>query len=284
MISRNVKEYRRYFSGKKTSEASCPKQKPWPTGFERNERHDSRLDFLHSRPIRERQSQQGWKRRFQKGFTILANYQFAKAIDDSSANKQNGNSRTNPFNQRFDKGLADFHRAHVLNFSGLYELPFIPANPWMRALAGGWNLNAILSANSGSPLTIGSGVDNARTGTGGQRADLVGDPYITGNRTHQEQITEWLRRAAFAPNAIGTYGSLGRGTYFGPGLASLDLGLVKGFVVKERLNAQLRFEAFNSLNRVNFGNPTTALNSGNFMKITSAGDPRILQLALRVSF
>ena len=224
------------------------------------------------------------ERRFQKGFTILANYQFAKSIDDASGNKQNGNNRTNPFNQRFDKGLAEFHKAHVLNFSGLYELPIKPTNPWMRALIGGWNMNAILSAYSGQPLTITSGVDNARTGTGGQRADLVGDPSLASGRTHQEQYTEWLRRAAFAPNAIGTYGVLGRGTYFGPGLVNLDLGLVKAFVAKERYSVQLRFETFNTLNRVNFNNPTTAQNSGNFMRITSAGDPRILQLALRLGF
>ncbi len=224
------------------------------------------------------------ERRFQKGLTILANYQFAKAIDDASGNKQNGSNRTNPFNQAFDKGLAEFHKTHVFNFSGLYELPIKPANPLARTLIGGWNLNAILSAYSGQPLTITSGVDNARTGAGGQRADLVGDPYITGSRSHQDQYTEWLRRAAFAPNAVGTYGTLGRGRFFGPGLASLDLGVVKSFAVKERMNAQLRFESFNALNRVNFSNPTTAQNSGNFMRITSAGDPRILQLALRFAF
>ena len=93
-------------------------------------------------------------------------------------------------------------------------------------------------------------MDNARTGTGGQRADIGGNPYLTGNRSHQEQYLEWLRKAAFTPNAIGTYGNLGRGTFFGPGLATLDLGLVKSFVVKERFSTQLRFESFNSLNRV----------------------------------
>jgi hypothetical protein len=133
------------------------------------------------------------------------------------------------------------------------------------------------------PVT--SGVDNARTGASNQRADLVGDPYITGSRSHQDQYTEWLRRAAFAPNAVGTYGVLGRGTYFGPGLASVDLGVMKNFAIKERFNTQFRFEMFNSLNRVNFNNPnSTAQNNANFMRITTAGDPRILQLALRITF
>src|SRR5262249_35153083 len=216
--------------------------------------------------------------------TILTNYQFAKAIDDTSANKQNGNARTNPFNQAFDKGLADFHRAHIFNFSGLYELPIHPLSPILRTLVGCWNLNGIISINSGQPMTVTSGGDNAGTGGGSQRGDLAGDPYITGDRSHQDQYTEWLRRAAFAPNAVGTYGVLGRGTYFGPGFATVDLGVMKNFAVRERINTQLRFEMFNSLNRVNFKNPTTAQNNANFMRITSAYDPRILQLALRVSF
>ena len=224
------------------------------------------------------------ERRFQKGLTILANYQFAKSIDDASGNKQNGNSRTNPSNQAFDKGLSEFSRKHVFNFSGVYELPIHPAAPAMRTLIGGWSLNAISTIYTGQPFTIGSGVDNARTGAGGQRADLVADPYFSGNRTHQEIITEYHRKAAFAPNALGTYGNLGRNNFIGPGFANLDLGLVKGFLVKERFNAQLRFEMFNSLNHTNFNNPTASQNSGNFMKINSAGDPRILQLALRFTF
>jgi len=133
-------------------------------------------------------------------------------------------------------------------------------------------------------MTVTSGVDNARTGTGNQRADLVGDPYFAGDRSHQDQYNEWLRISAFAPNAVGTYGTLGRGTYFGPGLATVDLGVMKNFAIKERFNTQFRFEMFNSLNRVNFNNPTTAQNNANFMRITSAGDPRILQLALRLTF
>ena len=92
------------------------------------------------------------ERRYQKGLTVLANFQFSKAIDDSSANKQNGNVRTNPANQRFDKGPADFYRKYVFNLSGLYELPIHPAKPLTRALIGGWNLNAIASVNTGAPF------------------------------------------------------------------------------------------------------------------------------------
>ncbi|HEU0119721.1 MAG TPA: carboxypeptidase regulatory-like domain-containing protein [Bryobacteraceae bacterium] len=224
------------------------------------------------------------ERRFSKGLTILANYQFAKSIDDTSQNKVNGITRTNPFDQAYDKGLSEFHRTHVFNFSGLWDIPWKPSGGPTRFFLGGWSVNGIVNLNTGQPFTVTSGVDNARTGAGNQRADLIGDPFYSENRSRQQIITEYLRKAVFVPNAIGTYGNLGRNTFFGPGMANVDAGLVKNFQWHERVNTFLRFEAFNVLNRVNLNNPTTAQNNGNFMRITSANDPRILQVALRVTF
>lgn len=224
------------------------------------------------------------ERRFRQGLTLLANYQFSKSIDDTSANKGTGQVRTNPNNQAFDKGLSDFNRAHTFTFSGLWDLPIRFQNRTLNFLIGGWSLNSIMTLYTGQPVTIGSGVDNARTGTGGQRADLIGDARLDTDRPRSQLITEWLRRAAFSPNALGTFGNHGRNVFNGPGLASVDLGMGKQFRVNERLATTFRFEAFNALNRVNLGNPITAQNNGNFMRITTAGDPRILQMALRLTF
>jgi hypothetical protein len=224
------------------------------------------------------------ERRFNRGFSILTNYQFSRAIDDSSNAKSNGQTRTNPYDQAFDKGPADFDRRHVFNFSGLWELPGPERSNPLHWLAGGWSLNGIVTMWSGFPMTVTSGVDNARTGTGGQRADLVGDPYFEGDRTRGQEIEEWLRRSAFVPNAIGTFGTLGRNVFRGPGYATLDAGLFKRLPITERVTATLRFEAFNALNRVNLQAPATAQNSGNFMRVTSAYDNRILQLALRMTW
>ncbi|MBM3793413.1 MAG: hypothetical protein FJW31_04960 [Acidobacteria bacterium] len=127
-------------------------------------------------------------------------------------------------------------------------------------------------------------MDNARKGIGGQRADQVGDPNMGSGRVRQQVITEYLRKAAFAPNALGTFGNLGRNTFFNPGLANVDLGMVKSFRINERINTMFRFEMFNAFNRVNLNGPTAAQNNANFMRIKGAQDPRILQLALRVTF
>ncbi len=224
------------------------------------------------------------ERRFKQGLTVLANYQFSKSIDDTSANKGTGQVRTNPNSQAFDKGLSDFNRAHIFTFSGLWDLPLKFQNRTAQMLVGGWSLNSIMNLYAGQPITIGSGVDNARTGTGGQRADLSGDARLSTGRARNDLITEWLRRSAFAPNALGTFGNHGRNVFNGPGLATVDLGMGKQFRFNERVATTFRFEAFNAFNRVNLGNPVTAQNNGNFLRIISAGEPRILQLALRLTF
>jgi len=226
------------------------------------------------------------ERRFARGFSILANYQFAKAIDDSSAVKGTAITRTNPFDQSFDKGPADFDKRHVANLSGLWELPIRFQERILNSLIGGWSLNGIASLWSGYPFTVTSGVDNARTGTGNQRADLVGDPNLPEGRSRGERIVAWLNTAAFRTGGatLGTFGNLGRNTFRGPGYASVDLGLFKRFAITEHVGATLRFEAFNAFNRVNLQGPATAQNNANFMRTTGAEDPRVLQFALRLTF
>ncbi len=228
------------------------------------------------------------ERRFRKGFSILGNYMWSKSIDDGSANKGNGVSHTDPFNSRFDKGPADFDHTHVFTLSGLWQLPVHFTSRPLNAVLGGWNLTGIATLQSGPTFTVGSGVDNARSGTGGQRADLIGNPYFSGDRSRNEVISQYLNKAAFAPNALGTFGNLGRNRFRGPGLAVVDLGLHKDFRVTERVNTQFRFETFNTFNRVNLNLPDSNQSSGNFLRITStlpgAGDPRILQFALRLQW
>ncbi len=222
-------------------------------------------------------------RRFSKGFSLLMNYQWAKAIDDASATKLTGQARTNPNDQSFDKGPANFDKRHVFNLSGLWDLPFKVNNP-AKWLVNGWSLNAIASLQSGPPITVNSGVDNARTGTGGQRADMIGNPNFDGDRSRGEQIAQFLNKAAFAPNALGTFGVLGRNTFRAPGLATWDFGLFKRFQFTETWGLTYRLEAFNAFNRPNLGAPITAQNNVNFMRITSAFDTRVLQMALRMTW
>ncbi|HET8550477.1 MAG TPA: TonB-dependent receptor, partial [Bryobacteraceae bacterium] len=116
------------------------------------------------------------------------------------------------------------------------------------------------------------------------RADLIGNPFLDTGRPRAELIARYFNTAAFATNAPGTFGNVGRNIMHGPGNATLDLGLVKMFPIRESLRLQFRGEAFNALNRVNLGNPNTNASSEQFGQITSAGAPRVLQLALKLVF
>jgi hypothetical protein len=224
------------------------------------------------------------ERRFAKGFTILANYTFAKSIDTSSYNKQTGQTVTDPYNRGFDRGVSDFNHAQVFNLSGLWNLPIKPANRLANTLIGGWQFSGIVSLRSGEPIGLYSDVDNSGSGIGTDRPDLVGNPYLSGSRSRGEQVAEWLNTAAFAENTPGTFGNIGRNRFNGPGYASTDLALQKDFRIVERFAVQFRAEAFNAFNRPNLMNPTGDLLSGNFMVINSAFDPRILQFALRLKW
>jgi len=89
---------------------------------------------------------------------------------------------------------------------------------------------------------------------------------------------------AFTSAAPGTYGNLGYNNMKGPGVVTLDMNITRSFRLRERMSLQFRAEAFNLPNHANFSNPTSALNSGNFGLITAAGDPRIVQLAMKLLF
>ena len=223
-------------------------------------------------------------KRFAKGFTLLANYTLSKSLDHSSDNKLTGVTQTNPADLEFDWGPANFDRRHRLVTSWLWEIPGKPSNRALDAIVGGWALSGIWTWQSGQPFTVTSGVDNARSGTGGQRVDQVGDPDLSGDRSHGEQVQAWFNTAAFTANALGTFGNVGRNAMRGPRYATVDLGLQKTFPITGTVKTQFRLEAFNVLNNVNFGLPVSAQNNGNFGRILSADSPRILQLALRLMF
>jgi outer membrane receptor protein involved in Fe transport len=224
------------------------------------------------------------ERRFNQGFSILTNYMFSKSIDDSSANKATGQTRVGIYDQSFDRGPSDFDHTHVFTSSSLWEIPGRFDNRLANALVGGWNLTSIITLQSGFPFTVASGVDNARSGTGGQRADLVGDPILPDSRSRGEEVAMWLNRAAFAPNVLGTFGNQGRNMWRGPGYATVDLGVHKNFQAAEALRIQFRFEVFNAFNRPNLMGPNASQNSATFMRTTTAFDPRILQFAMKLIF
>jgi hypothetical protein len=146
----------------------------------------------------------------------------------------------------------------------------------------GWQTNGIITVRSGLPLNVVTGRDNSLTGTGNDRADVVGDPT---RLPGVDRMEAWFNPAAFLPNAVGTFGNAGRNILRGPGLLSTDLSLFKNFRLTEFLRLQARGEAFNALNRTNLGNPVVNLTGGNVGRINNlTGNPRVIQIGLKLMF
>ena len=154
------------------------------------------------------------------------------------------------------------------------------------AILGGWQTNGIVSLQTGGWLTVLNGADISLTGIGQDRVDIIGDPVLAGDRPRGEQILRWFNTAAFREPQPGTFGTLGRNTLLGPGQAVVDFSVFKNFVMPfaESHRLEFRAEFFNLFNRVNLGNPNTSRINALFGRITTAGDPRIIQLGLRYSF
>jgi hypothetical protein len=227
------------------------------------------------------------QKRFSQGFSILANYTISKSIDISSYATAEGNSTgPDPFNYNNNRGLSDFDTPQRLVVSGIVEHPRLEGkNPVMRTILGGWQSNFIFTAQSGAPITIFSGVDNALMGVGLNRGDFTGAQIdLPGGRSRAEEIDAWFNPGSFRQNAIGTIGQVGRNTLRSPGAWNADYSAFKEFAIQERAKIQFRGELFNAFNHTRLGAPNTTVISPQFGKITSAYSPRIIQLALKFVF
>ena len=236
------------------------------------------------------------QKRFSKGFTILANYTWAKSIDDWPYGQDittvvSGGNSPIPWNMpgrhQFDRGPSDFDRTQRFVGSFVYTLPeFSHASPALRYFAGGWGLTGIFTAQTGYPFTVTYGKDASGTALGSDRTvQLSSTVYGSGACGTAAPCVDWLVPSAFGAPAAGTFGNMGKGSLRGPNSIAYNGGLTKDFPLRgERLKFQFRAEYFNLFNRVNFNNPATSLSGAGFGRITGSGDPRIGQLALKLLF
>ena len=226
-------------------------------------------------------------RRLSGGSVIGFAYTFSKAIDYG----ENEGSVFHPFPADWgsDKALAGFDRTHNFQAYGVYELPFGRTKRWAQhgianALAGGWQLNWILSRYTGVPLTITSNVNSSNALGSTNTPDLLGPIVILGHVQNFNPATGTLANCAatdatchyfqvssFAQVPAGQtrYGTAGRNILRGPGFFDLDTGLLRNFPITERLKFQFRVDAFAVTNTPNFGNPQTNISQSNFGVINS---------------
>lgn len=171
-------------------------------------------------------------------------------------------------------------------FSGSYELPFGKGKRFWNSstlldlVAGGWQSNVIGQWRSGFPFSVMAGIDSCNCAASSQTAQQVGDP----RSGFEKSIDRWFNTSAFVRPATGTFGSSGRNILDGPSRVSFDLSLFKTFLFSERKTLQFRAEAFNAFNNTPFGQPGSTVGTPTYGYIQSAGDPRVMQLALKFRF
>ena len=236
---------------------------------------------------------------FSSGLYALASFTWASAIDqvgtwDAGASPQ--------LLDRFDQEKGRMTQTPILQYTTAvtYELPFgrgrKMGNSWNRAtdaLLGGWRTATIVNWRSGLPINVtlnGNGIDPLTGQTyrflnrngGGLRPDRVSEAN-TGIDPKTDRF-RFLNPAAYTIQAINTPGNAARNTAYGPRFFNADFNLAKGFTITDRQTVDIRWEAFNLFNTVNFQNPQTTVGNTNFGSITAARDPRIMQLAIRYRF
>ena len=260
------------------------------------------------------------RRRFSQGLYFQANYTFSKNLTNAAAS--NGSqSLVEPFldnrQPELDYTRADFDQTHAFKFNGVYQLPFgqgkrfLSGGGWSDKLFGGWELAGVVQWDSGVPISFldprgtlnragRSGRQTANTSlTTDQIQDLLGIFEKDGK-------IYWIDPSILCSNGAATLGygqapcpgqvffnvepgqtgNLGRAIINAPAFFNVDATLMKNIQFNENMRLQLRVEAFNLLNKVNFfpGSTQQSINSTTFGQITSAGAARQLQLAARFEF
>ena len=228
------------------------------------------------------------RRRYGNGLSFLANYTFAKSLENAPDFRSPMFEAAVPQNNddlNAEKGPACDLR-HRFALSTVYSSHAIGSSHLTQVLTRDWRGSMVYQAQSGFPFTISVFGDTANAGT------VVGENPIRANITGAKVFgpgtrnsTTWINPSAFATPPSYTYGNVGRNSVYGPGLQSMDLGLVREIGLGERARFEARAEFFNALNHTNLGIPNRFVNTSNFGSITEVATPgREIQMSARVSF
>jgi hypothetical protein len=209
-------------------------------------------------------------RRFSHGFQIRGAYTWSKSLDDGTAlNSSVGANAPGfvmyPLNPKLDWSPSNSDARNIAVINSSYELPFGEGKKFLggvhgfaQKLAGGWTLSGIETLQSGFPFTPSLGFNPTNNGDSRNPIRPSWNPAFTGPIILGTP-TEYFNPNAFVLPAPGTYGNIGRNVLVGPGLATTDVSLGKNIAISEKVRAQFRAEAFNILNRANFGTPNAVI-------------------------
>jgi Carboxypeptidase regulatory-like domain len=216
--------------------------------------------------------------------TLSAGYTYSKCMDNASALQES----IDPFDPRRSIGLCNFDVTHSLVFSYDWVLPLdkMVGSGWAKTVASGWTLSGITRFATGLPISLTETDDASLIGANAAGLDVPN--YSGGGKiladTNPRDGQPYFNLSLFSPEQLGFLGNSRRRFFHGPGLNNWDMTLAKVTRITESKELELRVEAFNLFNHAQFGNPDGNINSNTFGIISSARDPRIMQLGARFTF
>jgi hypothetical protein len=239
---------------------------------------------------------------------LQAAYTLSRAIDPATGNNGVGdlNNFDNPYNLNYDSGPSGLDRTHIAFVNFIYDIPFLrnTSNRLLKSTIGGWQVSGIVTLTSGGPIHISEGgIQNCAQGANNDPVKCAGSlngtgnissiipnsdnrPNVNGSVTYPKTAKNWFSASAFSPTVAGTFGNLPFNSIRGPGRQNWNLALFKSFVFSESRGSKLEFRAefFNAFNHTEFNNVSNTFTNGDFGAVTSAHDPREIQLGLKLYF
>ena len=225
----------------------------------------------------------------------FASYNWSKSLDDASDGIDFAPGVAfpqDPGNLRAEHGPSSFDTRHRFTAAINYALPTWQA---LGKIGSGWELNWIISLQSGRPIPIVTANDTSGRFYFNQRPNVV--PGVNPIHSNWSPTTGYLNLNAFSQPDFGTFGDLGRNSVYGPGYKNLDFSVGKNTSLTERVELQLRAEFFNILNHPNFAQPNhnivPGLSGGEITQTPDVaqtnpglggGGPRVIQLAAKIVF
>jgi hypothetical protein len=235
------------------------------------------------------------EQRFSRGLSYLVSYTRSVLKDDASsvfdASILTGPVANYPvadsFNRKLERDYSTGDIPHVFVSSAVWDLPFGTSRRHqvrgvLGALVNDWTLTGVMTLQSGIPIAVTQATNNnAFAGFGTQRPNLTGDPALAAD---ERSASRWFDTSAFSTAAQFTIGTSSRNPVRGPGYRSLDMAFIRRVGLSASKALEARVEVFNLTNAPPLGAPNGTLGSAAFGTITAAGDPRVVQLAVKFLF